>query len=65
MDGYGSHCNKEFIEFCDKAKIIPFKLPSHITHIIQPLDVVVFQPYKHYHAEAVDASIRAGVGQYC
>lgn len=64
MDGYGSHCTKEFIEFCDKAKIIPFNLPSHTTHIIQPLDVVVFQPYKHYHAEAIDASIRAGVGQY-
>jgi hypothetical protein len=28
--------------------------------------VVVFQPqrYKHYHAKAIDTSIRAGVGQY-
>lgn len=64
MDEYGSHYTKEFIEFCDKAKIIPFNLPSHTTHIIRPLDVVVFQPYKHYYAEAIDALIRAGVGQY-
>jgi hypothetical protein len=64
MDGYGSHCTKQSIEFCDKAKTILFNLPSHKRHIIQPLDVVVFQPYKHYHAELIDASIRAGVGQY-
>jgi len=27
---------------------------------LQPLDVVVFQPYKHYHAEAVDQVVRLG-----
>ena len=53
MDGYGSHHTIEFIEYCDEAKIIPFGLPAHTTHLLQPLDVVVFQPLKHWHAEAV------------
>ena len=54
MDGYGSHCTQEFIQFCDDNGIIPFSFPLHSTHLLQPLDVVVFQPLKHYHAEALD-----------
>jgi hypothetical protein len=30
----------------------------HTTHILQPLYVVVFQPYKHYHTKAVDVAVR-------
>jgi hypothetical protein len=40
--------------FCDDYKTVPFCLPPHSTHLLQPPDVVVFQPYKHYHAEGVD-----------
>jgi len=54
LDGHGSHCTREFISYCDEKKIIPFCLPPHTTHLLQPLDVVVFQPLKHYHAEAID-----------
>jgi len=32
--------------------------------LLQPLDVVVFQPLKHYHAEAVEAAIRMGCGDF-
>ena len=39
---------------CTDADILPFCLPPHTTHILQPLDVVVFQPYKHWHAQAID-----------
>jgi hypothetical protein len=60
MDGYGSHHTCEFIEYCDKAKIIPFGLPAHTTHLLQPLDVVVFQPLKHWHAEAVKEAMAHG-----
>ena len=42
LDRYGSHCTKEFLDFCDNHGIIPFCLPPHTTHILQPLDVVVF-----------------------
>jgi hypothetical protein len=60
MNGYGSHHTCEFIEYCDQAKIIPFSLSAHITHLLQPLNVVVFQPLKHWHAEAVKEAMSHG-----
>jgi hypothetical protein len=32
----------------------------HLTHLLQPLDVAVFQPLKHYQAKALDTIIRDG-----
>jgi hypothetical protein len=54
LDGYGSHHTKEFIQYCDTHSIIPFGLPPHTTHFLQPLDIVVFQPLKHYHSKVID-----------
>jgi len=64
LDGFGSHCTKQFIDYCDRYKIIVFCLPPHSSHLLQPLDVVVFQPYKHYHAEAIEATTRMGCGDF-
>ena len=36
-------------------------MPPNLTHILQPLDVVVFQPLKHYHAKALDVMVRDGL----
>jgi hypothetical protein len=60
LDGHESHQTIEFIEFANKHNIIPFCLPPHTTHFLQPLDVAVFQPYKHWHALEVDAATRTG-----
>ena len=60
MDGYGSHHTTQFLQYCDDNNIIPFGLPPHITHILQPLDVCCFQPLKHYHAKAIDIVVRDG-----
>ena len=60
MDGYGSHCTQEFIQYCDDNNIIPFSFPSHLTHFLQPLNVIVFQPLKYYHAEALDLVVQDG-----
>jgi hypothetical protein len=38
FDGFGSHLTKQFIDYCDINNIIPFSLPSHTSHILQPLD---------------------------
>ena len=61
LDGHSSHHTIEFIEFCESHKIILFAMPPHLTHLLQPLDVVVFQPLKHYHAKALDLIVRDGV----
>lgn len=60
MDGYGSHDTCEFLEYCEEHNIIPFTFPSHTTHLLQPLDVCVFQPAKHYHSEAVNEAVCTG-----
>ena len=54
LDGYRSHCTYKFLDHCEKNKIVLFCLPPYATHLLQSLDIIVFQPYKHWHAEAVD-----------
>lgn len=61
LDGHGSHHTIEFIEYCEAHGIIPFAMPPHLTHLLQPLDVAVFQPLKHYHAKALDILVRDGI----
>ena len=36
MDGHGSHLTKEFMDFCWDSKVVPFLLPAHSTHFLQP-----------------------------
>jgi len=43
---------------------VVFCLPPHSSHLLQPLDVVVFHPFRHYHAEAVEAATRMGSGDF-
>ncbi len=66
IDGYGSHLTIEFINYCyrPKVKISVFLLPAHSTHILQPLDIRVFQSFKHYHQEVLEDSIRYGGNDY-
>lgn len=58
MDGYGSHHTYEFLKFCEDYKIKVY--PPHITHLLQLLDVCVFQPLKHWHLQAVNEAVQKG-----
>lgn len=60
FDGFDSHCTQEFLEVLEDHNVIPYRLPPHTSHFLQPLDVGCFQPYKHWHAEAVDNATRTG-----
>jgi hypothetical protein len=64
MDGYESHLTIQFVRYCEMQKIILLRLPPHSTHFLQPLDVVIFQQWKHWHAEAIDSAVRHGVGEF-
>jgi hypothetical protein len=44
LDGHGSHVTMDFIEYCDKNRILLAIFPPHSTHSLQPLDVVCFAP---------------------
>ena len=63
LDGYGSHHTYEFVNYAENNHIVLFGLPPHLTHLLQPLDVVVFQPLKHWHSQAIDLLIRDGIEQ--
>lgn len=60
FDGFDSHCTQEFLEYLEDHKVIAYRLPPHTSHFLQPLDVGCFQPYKHWHAQAVDNATRTG-----
>ncbi|RPA73509.1 DDE-domain-containing protein, partial [Ascobolus immersus RN42] len=60
LDGHISHCTVEFVRYCDDNKIIPLCLLPHTTHFLQPLDVMIFQPYKHFHSKAIEEATRLG-----
>jgi len=59
-DGHGSHHTREFLAYAEAHNICTLGLPAHTTHILQPLDVVVFQPLKYYHSRAVAEATRTG-----
>jgi hypothetical protein len=44
LDGHGSHLTMDFIEYCDRNRILLAIYPPHSTHTLQPLDVVMFKP---------------------
>ena len=64
MNGYDSHLTYEFYDYLQKYCIELFRLPPYSTHLTKPLDVDCFQPYKHYHPEAMDNAMRASEADY-
>jgi hypothetical protein len=58
LDSHISHTSDDFVITAAENNILIFTFPSHLTHILQPLDVGIFQPYKHWHREAVLTAIR-------
>jgi hypothetical protein len=58
MDSHTSHRTPEFTILASDNNIHLYAFPSHLTHILQPLDVGIFHPYKHYHKEAVHTAIQ-------
>jgi hypothetical protein len=43
VNGYGSHLTMNFINYCDRNRILLAIFPPHSTHTLQPLDVCVFK----------------------
>ena len=60
MDRASYHTNEKFVQICYSKNILPFQLLPHTTHLLQLLDVVYFQPLKHYHSKTIDKKVRDG-----
>jgi hypothetical protein len=53
LDGHGSHITMNFIEYCDRRRILLMVFPPHSTHTLQPLDVVMFKPLSQAYTTAL------------
>jgi hypothetical protein len=51
LDGHGSHLTMDFIEYCDRNRILLAVYPPHSTHTLQPLDVVMFKPFSSAYSD--------------
>ena len=64
MDNHGSHMTPEFQLLANEHHIRPFPFIPHMTHFMQPLDVVIFKQYKHYHQKAIQEAISESYVEY-
>jgi hypothetical protein len=55
LDGHGSHFTMDFIEYCERNRILLAIYPPHSTHTLQPLDVVMFKPLSSAYSNQVAA----------
>jgi hypothetical protein len=58
IDGFIGHKSLEFIKYYIQFDIIICILPPHSTHLLQPLDLAVFQTFKNSQQKALRKSIR-------
>jgi hypothetical protein len=47
MDGHLSHLSQQTVEFALANNMKLFHLPSHTSHVLQPLDVSVVRTFKN------------------
>ncbi len=60
FDGHSSHCTIEFVSFCWDHLILPFRLPAHSTHLLQPLDVGFYSSEKGHYQSILSEQARYG-----
>jgi hypothetical protein len=53
LDSHESHLNQDFKDYCLEHKILTLRMPSHLSHILQLLDVVCFSPLKRKYSQHV------------
>ncbi len=58
MNDYKFHHTSEFLFYCENHKIILFNLSLHTTHLLQSLDVYVFQSLKHWHSKMINWAVQ-------
>ena len=54
LDGHESHQSIDFEDYCKEENTIPICLPSHSSHLTQPLDVGLFGPLKKAYGKEIE-----------
>jgi hypothetical protein len=60
LDGHGSHLTPKFDRLCAENNIIPLCMPSHSSHLLQPLDVGCFAVLKRTYSRFISDLARRG-----
>lgn len=58
LDGYGAHIQFPFLQMMKENRIVVIALPSHTSHVLQPLDLTVFAAYKSFLEEELHRTAR-------
>ena len=58
INDHDSNMTIEFLDFVTKYNILSFTFSSHVTYLLQSLNIDVFQLFKHWHAQSVDTTMR-------
>jgi hypothetical protein len=58
LDGHRSHYSLKFVRYARHNNIILVSYPGHSTHLLQPLDLVLFHPLQKAYSDAVDEYTR-------
>ncbi|KAF2174999.1 CENP-B protein, partial [Zopfia rhizophila CBS 207.26] len=62
IDGHESHDSLEFQQLCKEKNIITLCMPSHSSHLLQPLDVGCFRPLKQAYRRQIEDLMRNYIG---
>jgi hypothetical protein len=60
LDGHGSHLTPQFDRICAENDIIPLCMPSHASHLLQPLNVGCFAVVKRAYGRFISDLARRG-----
>ena len=63
LNNHAAHVFLTAVEFCHDHGIVLRTIPSKTTHKLQTLDVAVYNPFKRYYANGIDAWHRNYRGQ--
>ncbi|KAJ4448610.1 tigger transposable element-derived protein 1-like [Periplaneta americana] len=63
LDNHVSHCSLSAVEFCRQHNIVLLTLPPHASHMLQPLDKVIFAPFKKFYAQEVEKWLCSNPGR--
>ncbi|KAJ6437614.1 LOW QUALITY PROTEIN: transposase-like protein [Purpureocillium lavendulum] len=61
LDGHESHHSTEFELYCKEHNIITLCMPSHSSHLLQPLDVGCFGPLKQAYGRQIEDLMRTHI----
>lgn len=60
LDGHGSHLTPQFDQICEENDIMPICMPSHSSHLLQPLDIRCFAVLKRLYSRLIESQTRLG-----